>query len=191
MKYRRGDVVRVRNDLVVGKKYQGQVFTDRMLHLSGEHVKILVAQDGRYYAEKVNDASSFLERSRFFLTDEMLEDAKRNRCLSLNVGDIVRVREDLERGCSYRMNDESEFSQAYLAVGNMTDLRGTYVTIEEKFERGDFLYYRVSDMNGCRSPFKWTNGMFDDYIIRAESESDAAEAEELCVLYEWIPEVRK
>lgn len=66
MKYKVGDKVRVRNDLIEGKSYGGYLFTEAMTELKGQLVTIeeLFKCDGGYFIEETN----------YIWTDEMFED---------------------------------------------------------------------------------------------------------------------
>ena len=52
MRYKVGDKVRVRKDLVVGKSYGGYVFTRSMEEFKGEIVTIESVDGNHYYIEE-------------------------------------------------------------------------------------------------------------------------------------------
>lgn len=72
MKYKVGDKVRVRKDLIVGKKYGAQDFAYGMLELRGKIVTIKCATDGFYRVEEDDN------KCPYSWTDEMLEPAITN-----------------------------------------------------------------------------------------------------------------
>lgn len=69
------------------------------------------------------------------------------------VGDVVRVRDDLKRGW-YPMNNEP--GHGIIALTNMIELAGAYVTISERTSILNHHCYRIAEAD-CF----WTDGMFD------------------------------
>ena len=77
MKYKVGDKVRVRIDLVVGRIYGAETFVSDMENLKGKQVTIKGFYDNKYLIEE-DDAI-------WFWTDEMLSPVEE----TFNVGDVV------------------------------------------------------------------------------------------------------
>lgn len=95
-------------------------------------------------------------------------------------GDIVRVREDLEEGEAYQMeNDDGSFS-SFCAVGDMLDHRGECMRVTYACDD----YYTLADSMDEDTGYVWTDQMFDESIIAPEDETE--QPEELSVLYDWV-----
>lgn len=78
MKYKIGDKVRVRNDLVVNKKYGSQTFVSTMAKFTGEQIiKEVYTQGYTIKADK--------NLCQYLWTDEMFEDEKENRMENQNI----------------------------------------------------------------------------------------------------------
>lgn len=80
MKYKVGDKVRVRKDLVVYKKYGSDTFVSDMISFKGKQVTIKKVNDEKYQIEE--------DDSMWNWTDEMLEPVE-----EFNVGDVVYTAE--------------------------------------------------------------------------------------------------
>lgn len=85
MKYKVGDMVRVRSDLVIKKYYGSRYFTIEMDKLSSNIVTIQAVLTNRYYIKEDN--------GRFGWTDEMFEDIKEdkmdNNTLQINMNNLT------------------------------------------------------------------------------------------------------
>ena len=73
------------------------------------------------------------------------------------VGDVVKVREDLEHKPYYMDNDKYNYANA---VDEMIALAGKYVTIEEQYRFANSARYLIKEDHGV---FYWTDEMFSDY----------------------------
>lgn len=80
MKYKVGDKVRVRGDLVAGKHY-GYYFNDKMAEYCGKEVTIMKHDDNEYHLAE--------DDGEWAWSDEMFEDIQRES--SFSVGDIVII----------------------------------------------------------------------------------------------------
>jgi hypothetical protein len=81
MKYKIGDKVRVREDLVVDKTYDSVYFVENMAYWRGRVVTISDIIDNYYYKIKEDEADK--KGFRYSWTDEMFEDVPEN-----NAGEI-------------------------------------------------------------------------------------------------------
>jgi len=86
MKYKVGDKVRVRADLVEDEIYSGSYFVYQMSKFMGEVFKVKSVSSNNYQFEGVH----------WSWTDEMLEDVTKYK-----IGDMVRIRRDLIVGKDY------------------------------------------------------------------------------------------
>ena len=80
MKYKDGDKVRVREDLVAGSSYK-YYFSDEMAKFRGKEVTIMKHDDNRYHLAE--------DDGKWAWTDDMFEDIQRES--SFSVGDIVII----------------------------------------------------------------------------------------------------
>ena len=146
MKYKVGDKVRIRKDLVLGSKYSGKygISDDMILH-RGEIAMIDLVGSDYYYLNIDGD------RDYYAWTDEMLEEVDE---MKYKVGDKVRVRKDLEVNETYG---------GETFVDTMEKFKGKVVEIEDI--RGKGFYTIKGDL------YTWSDEMFEDaerYIIIAE-----------------------
>lgn len=144
MKYKAGDRVRVRSDLVVRQKYGNKghkdvcFFVETMKHLEGRVVTIRAVEEkhekgGRYR----------LEGDVHYWVDGMFEDTL------YKPGDRVRVIKNPERHTSYYMRGED---YADTMVDEMISLAGKVVTIESVG-----IKYKIEGM----FDLNWTDEMFE------------------------------
>ena len=84
MKYKVGDKVRVREDLINNQEYGGEVFVSYMKKYKGKEFGIRNAWDGGYKLHNIND---------FVFTDEMLEEPAHKE---ENFDDIIKEIEDYQ-----------------------------------------------------------------------------------------------
>lgn len=138
MKYKVGDKVRVREDLVRGKKYGGTTFY--MDKWAGKIVTISFA-DNNYYEITEDD-----QINKWCWTDEMFEGIVENK--RYKVGDKVKIREDL-------VGDEEYGDIDY--ISDMDKWKGKVVTIS--FADNDCNCYGIAeDTEG----WSWSAEMFED-----------------------------
>ena len=83
MKYKIGDKVRVREDLVAEKQYGKEVFVSQMISFKGQIVTIKTVKDSRYIIEE--DCGDWYWTNGMFIPT----------VTQYNIGDKVIVREDL------------------------------------------------------------------------------------------------
>lgn len=134
MKYKVGDKVRVRDDLVVYKAYcHGFYFIPQMACCKGRTVTISRIGDDFY---KIKDDIYYCSWA-----DEMFENVKTKH----KVGDKVRVRKDLVHGKLYG-------GQTFY----MDDWKGKIVTISSLNSNG---YYEIAEDD---DRFWWSDEMFED-----------------------------
>lgn len=127
MKYKVGDKVRVRRDLVLWKQYCGRSFTDTMSILSGKKVIIEKSNEGIYRLVEDED--------KYAWTDEMLEDVEEEFklpekwCIKATKENIGILGDYWDKGCGLRevyshedtiRNDVGKYWCSYnLASGNL------------------------------------------------------------------------
>ena len=140
MKYKVGDKVRVKKDLVVGKNYgNGYMFRNDMARYMGKEVTISRVGDDFY---KIKDDVDY-----WSWVDEMFEEIK----MKHEVGDKVKVRTGLIDGASYG-------GMTY--VDDMDEWAGKVVTISRISKNG---YYEISeDESDDSAKWHWTDEMFED-----------------------------
>lgn len=132
MKYKVGDKVRVRNDLIHGERYDGISF-----YMDGWKDKIVtISFVGSDYYEIAED------EDKWCWTDEMFEDIK------YKVGDKVKIREDL-------VGDEEYGEISY--VSDMDKWKGKIVTIS--FADNDNNCYGIAE---DAESWAWSAEMFED-----------------------------
>ena len=153
MKYKIGDKVLVRPDLEENKTYGNEVVISDMLYFKGKIVTIEHVDYPNHYRIKEDP-------DEWFWTDEMfLPNTK------YNIGDKVRVREDLI---------EYEKYKDILFVPSMNSFKGKIVTIYDFTDRG----YRIEE---DYKRYRWTDNMFSGKVseeIKSEYLSDLEEIEE-------------
>ena len=146
MKYKVGDKVRVREDLVADQWYGDDIFTPEMDSFKGQVVTIKKIRENKYVIEE--------DHGDWNWTDEMFLPI-----IKYKIGDKVIVREDLEPYQRYR-------GQSFVA--SMTPFKGKIVTIYDVID-GD---YRIKEDN---QNWRWTEEMFSEKVSEdfSSEESDS------------------
>jgi hypothetical protein len=141
MKYKVGDKVRVRSDLVVNKTYgdNNVYFRSGMTYYEGRMVTISEVED---YFYKIKEDSPY----NWSWVDEMLEDIVENK--KYKVGDKVKIREDL-------VVDEVYGEMDY--ISDMDKWKGKIVTIS--FADNDNNCYEIAEDT---ERWTWSAKMFED-----------------------------
>lgn len=140
MKYKVGDKVRVKTDLVVDKTYGGVCFVKNMAHWRG-HI-VTISRIGDYFYKIEENLYPF----DYNWTDEMFEDVVETK--RYKVGDKVKVREDLIDCETY---DEINY------VSDMDEWKGKIVTISYANDN----YYEIAEDNQT-DKWMWSAEMFED-----------------------------
>lgn len=135
MKYKIGDKVRVREDLVAEKQYGKDFFVSQMIPFKGQIVTIKTVKEGRYTIEE--DCGDWYWTERMFLPIN-----------KYNVGDKVLVRKDL-------IEYEKYGGQSF--VPSMNNFQGKIVTIYDVADNG----YRIKE---DFQNWRWTDEMFSGKI---------------------------
>jgi hypothetical protein len=120
MKYKVGDKVKVRNDLVVDKTYDSVYFVENMAYWRGRVVTISDIIDNYYYKIKEDEADK--KGFRYSWTDEMFEDVPEN-----NVGEIKARTVDVIHKRN-NMDNSKEFHDAFV---KMIDFAKEHLSEEE------------------------------------------------------------
>ena len=83
MKYKVGDKVKVREDLKIGKTYNGQTFVPQMKKYKGQIVTIKIVDNGGHYIEE--------DGQDWYWTDEMLEDVEEEKYNTeeMTIGQVI------------------------------------------------------------------------------------------------------
>lgn len=97
MKYKVGDRVKIRKDLVIGNAYGSEIFVKDMEYYKGNMATIIAICGDTY---RINIDNNNVQDRYWHWTDEMFEENKYHTP-KFNVGDKVRVRRDLEVGKQY------------------------------------------------------------------------------------------
>ena len=153
MKYKIGDKILVRLDLEENKKYGDEVVISDMLDFKGKIVTIEHVDYPNHYRIKEDP-------NQWHWTDEMFLPITK-----YNIGDKVRVREDLI---------EYEKYKDILFVPSMNSFKGKIVTIYDFTDRG----YRIKE---DYKRYRWTDDMFsgkESEEIKSKYLSDFEEIEE-------------
>ena len=153
MKYQVGDKILVRPDLEEGKTYGVEVVISDMLYFKGKIVTIEHVDYPNHYRIKEDP-------DQWHWTDEMFLPITK-----YNIGDKVRVREDLI---------EYEKYKDILFVPSMNFFKGKIVTIYDFTDRG----YRIEE---DYKRYRWTDNMFSGKVseeIKSEYLSDLKKIEE-------------
>lgn len=153
MKYQVGDKVLVRSDLEEDKTYGNEIVMSDMLSFRGKIVTIKHIDHSDYYQIEEDP-------DQWYWTDEMFLPITK-----YNIGDKVRVREDLI---------EYEEYKDVLFIPSMNSFKGKIVTIYGFTDRG----YRIKE---DYKKYRWTDDMFSGKVseeIKSEYLSDLEEIEE-------------
>lgn len=154
MKYKVGDKVRVREDLLIDKMYDGCYFTPSMTVFLGKTVTIRKVRwsINRYEIKEDHGAWNWNDEMFESLESEKVE----NKTMRYKAGDKVKVRGDLVVGKKY---DGEHF------IEDMTQYRGKIVTIDRVGT--DNLKYLIKDDNHS---YWWTDEMFKP--LKSENPAD-------------------
>ena len=130
MKYKVGDKVLVRTDLIVGKAYcYGVLFVKEMAKFVGKVVTIKKVEHQRYWLEE--------DPEKWAWVDDMFDGLAEKTPTNFKVGDKVRVKSDLiAYKHKYYMSDRKEYWYVY---DNMLSFCGKVVTISN-FDENDNAY---------------------------------------------------
>lgn len=112
MKFKVGDKVRVKEDLVCGRMYGLNKFVRPMEQYRGQVFRIAYIFRNQYEFDDIG----------YLFTEEMVEEVKEVKVMKFKVGDKVKVREDLVVNECY---DEYTFSEG------MEEYKGNIVEIKE------------------------------------------------------------
>ena len=135
MKYKVGDKVRVREDLIAEELYGKDVFVSEMTSFKGQTVTIKKIQDNKYLIEE--------DLEDWYWTEEMFLSVTK-----YNIGDKVIVKDDL---IEYEKYKDVSF------VPSMNPFKGKIVTIYDISDRG----YRIEEDS---HRWRWTDDMFSRKI---------------------------
>ena len=135
MKYKVGDKVRVRKDLIAGELYGKDIFASEMIPFKGQSVTIKKIVEDKYEIEE--------DSQTWWWTYEMLLPVTKYK-----IGDKVIVREDLKGGKLYGYYSVNE---------DMFPLRGKIVTI---CDIGYNFYILKEDIH----KWSWTDKMFSGKV---------------------------
>lgn len=152
MKYKIGDIVRIKNDLQVGEDYGECTVVKGMLEYRGTfHIIADIYSDGYYTLKSINSP----EDTTYYLWNENMlepvesknnEKIKEKNDMSYKVGDAVRIKNNLQIGERYGKCNVAK---------DMLKFRGTVDIIEKIDEDGDF--YLADDNN----PYSWNKDMVE------------------------------
>ena len=147
MKYKVGDKVRVRTDLVVDKYYgDGDFyFNNDMAHWRGQIVTISEVKSR-------DDCYRIKEEHKWSWVDEMFEDIVENKDRKYKVGDKVRVREDLVADEEY-----GDINYNYISGIDIDKWKGKVVTIS--FADNNNNCYGIAEDTEA---WNWSAEMFED-----------------------------
>lgn len=137
MKYKVGDRVKIREDLVVGNVYGAEVFVEDMGHYKG-NMATITAICGDTYRINIDNEDSV---RHWHWSDEMFEEKYEYHTLKFNVGDKVKIRKDLKVGKKYNELILSEEMYAHHEVMTIKDIDDDYIYECEENE-----YYWGEDM---------------------------------------------
>lgn len=124
MKYKVGDKAKIREDLEIGKTYNGQTFVTQMEKYKGQIVTIKIVDNGGHYIEE--------DGQDWYWTEDMLEDLEKKTIgeiidnlmknpalvikeLSKAVEDCKKVNEDLKTKLKYKQS-EIDFLKGQLSI---------------------------------------------------------------------------
>jgi ribosomal protein L21E len=137
-KYKVGDKVRIRGDLIPHKMYGELYLTDEMKPYIGREAVIAVAYDIGYKLEGIP--------TRYW-TDQMLEE--RSEVMKYKIGDKVKIRKDLREGMG---------NPCATVVEEMLQYRGKTMTVRSVLHNA---YCMEEDANTWGG-WSWTDEMFEE-----------------------------
>lgn len=153
MKYKIGDVVKVRNDLQVGKKYGTCRVTEGMLKYRGTtHIIEYIDPDGDLCLDDNTpyvwnkDMVELVKAKNDLEQSNCVEKIKEKNNMNYKVGDTVKIRNDLQVGEKYGNCN---------VLDTMLRFRGAIDTIEKIDDDGDF--YLTNENNH----YSWNKDMLE------------------------------
>ncbi len=154
MKYKIGDAVRIKNDIQPGETYGRCGVLENMLKFRGTMDTIdHMDRDGDYY---LTDKDNYFVWHEDMLepveTKDDLEESIREDDVEYKVGDVVRIKNNLQVGEKYGLCKVTK---------NMLDYRGTLQTIKYIDPDGDLCL-------GDNTPCVWDKGMVE--LVKAKDE---------------------
>lgn len=146
MKYKVGDVVRIKDNLQVGEKYgMCRVIYD-MLKFKGTVDTInFIDRDGDYHLT-YNNPYAWNGNMLDFVESKNDEKIKEENDMKYKIGDVVRIKNNLQVGEKYGQCN---------VIKDMLKFKGTLDTIEKIDDDGDF--YLADDNN----PYSWNKDMVE------------------------------
>ena len=135
MKYKVGDKVRVREDLIAGELYGKDIFASEMISFKGQTVTIKKIQNNKYLIEE--------DLEDWYWTEEMFLPVTK-----YNIGDKVIVKDDL---IEYEKYKDVSFVPA------MSPFKGKIVTIYDTTDRD----YKIEEDS---KRYHWTDDMFSGKV---------------------------
>ena len=149
MKYKIGDVVRIKDDLQAGKKYGGCVALIGMLKFRGKIDTIEnIDRDGDFYLSD-NDNAYVWNKDMvepIGLKDDLKEEMKEKNNMGYEIGDIVMVKENLQEGEKYGECN---------VIKDMLKFRGVVDVIKSIDIDGDFHLEN--------NPYIWNKDMLESF----------------------------
>lgn len=139
MKYKVGDRVKIREDLVVGNAYGAEVFVKDMRHYKGNMATITTIC-GDAYRINIDKCWNW--------TDEMFEENEYHMP-KFNVGDKVRVRRDLEVGKKYNGLTLTSGMYEYHDVMTIKDIDDDYIYVceENEYYWSEYMLEKVDEVD--------------------------------------------
>lgn len=184
MKYKIGDVVKIREDLQVGEKYgECEVVEDMLKYKGTTHIIKNIDFDGDYILKSMDNPA---DTNYYPWHKDMLEpvELKDNLKESTNVdkikggnnveykiGDVVEVRDDLKKGEKY---GECEINE------DMLKFKGATCTIEGIDEDGDFY------LSGKYNYYAWHKDMLEPVITEDDLEPAIASKISRSTIYQYL-----
>ena len=147
MKYKIGDVVEIRDDLKKGEKYGECDVNEHMLKFRGTTDTIEnIDEDGDFYlAGKDNPFAWHKDMLEpVTIEDNLKEEIKGENSMEYKIGDVVRIKNNLQVGEKYGK---------CRVIESMLKFRGTVDTIENIDKDGDF------ELANEDNPYSWHKGM--------------------------------
>ena len=149
MKYKIGDVVRIKDDLQAGKKYGGCVALIGMLKFRGKIDTIEnIDRDGDFYLSD-NDNAYVWHKDMvepIGLKDDLKEEMKEKNNMGYEIGDVVMVKENLQEGEKYGECN---------VIKDMLKFRGVVDVIKSIDIDGDFHLEN--------NPYIWNKDMLESF----------------------------
>lgn len=156
MKYKIGDVVKVRDDLKKGEKYGYCDVNESMLKFRGTTDTIEnIDEDGDFYLSSKDNPFAWHKEMLEPVTieDNLKEEIKGEINLKYEIGDVVRIKNNLQEGEKYGELNVMDY---------MLPFRGTIDIIENIDEDGD---YHLANNN---NPYVWSEGMLEPVELKKE-----------------------